>query len=466
MRKWALSACCAVLLISGCSGQTANEIPEDEGSVEQAEDQLIQTLLVSQGVLQTDLAGQTENGVAVNDSQLISSVAIRQLDGTAVSWTGHAITNEAIGYTIYLLPGFRAEIAEDSGTLTLSSADGSTRAVLEALPPRADLQAAADELKNTLQQWDENVLEIQDYQRLEFWSDAKIFRAYNGEDRITAMLKSVHDIPLRITVTERTDTDTLLLFMSMIHTIATDNLEALTAPREELVRELVSQAYLQQRAILTAFQAGSASAAENSTDAGSSKAPDQDVDKSIADGSTPPLAEHHVDEEKPDIADGEENSQQMAGEEMVADESLPDDTEQASPEQAEYGSVSADYSAYFTVGSRLSDILHTEASVIAYLETVYTPSAAKEMVKQLALRETESELVSDWEQPEATLQWEQATFTRISESEDTIRYLVRIPGAEGIYELREIALQKLPTGWRLQTPLDMTAREIPDTQDT
>ena len=117
-----------------------------------------------------------------------------------MSWTGHAITNEAIGYTIYLLPGFRAEIAEDSGTLTLSSADGSTRAVLEALPPRADLQAAADELKNTLQQWDENVLEIQDYQRLEFWSDAKIFRAYNGEDRITAMLKSVHDIPLRITV--------------------------------------------------------------------------------------------------------------------------------------------------------------------------------------------------------------------------------------------------------------------------
>jgi len=113
---------------------------------------------------------EPEAAIVPAGPELSRDVTVRQADGTSLLVQGSAVTNETIGYYLYIPPGYRSTIHADTGTMTISRGNGA-EAVIEALPPQADAQLAAEELWNLLQQLDENARQLTEYARYEEWAD-------------------------------------------------------------------------------------------------------------------------------------------------------------------------------------------------------------------------------------------------------------------------------------------------------
>ncbi|GFR38011.1 hypothetical protein PRECH8_13070 [Insulibacter thermoxylanivorax] len=319
--------------------------------------------------------------------ELAAHVPLQRLDGTTAEAPAQVIVNEAIGYYIYILPGYRSEVNPDTGTLTLQTADGSGQAVIEALPVQADLQQAADELQSLLQRIDENMLQITEYKKFSFWEDAYIYRAYRAGERLTAILKEIHGIPLRISVSEPPEVSALNTIMAMISTIHTEDYDKLLAIDERAAQERILQAVQLQKTII----------------------------------------------------------EQFSDDESEAEERNAGNTESLPP--ADSGP------AILT----LSELITRDDELTAYMETVYTPDAARTAVQLLGIRNTAEGIQAAAPAQEAvSLIWEEAEINLISGSDTDKRYLVRVPvDAEGTSLLREIEFRKLNAGWRIHTPLDL-----------
>jgi len=262
MRKWLLAASCTALFIAGCSDpanlqQSATQLAVTQDQTGRNTDEASSVLPSTQPLVQSD-AIDVDNSADLTAAtpELTSSIRVPQLDGTVIDVRGLFIPNESIGYYLYLLPGFRVDLDLASGTFTLTAADNDTQAIIEALPPQIDMQLAADELRTAMERLDENMLQITEYMRQEFWADATIYRAYAGDERVTTILKSVHNIPLRITVTEPSDAQELHQIMAMITTIRkadTETWATLNELNEPSVSHLLGQAYELQTNILQAY---------------------------------------------------------------------------------------------------------------------------------------------------------------------------------------------------------------------
>jgi len=195
---------------------------------------------------------EPEAAIVPAGPELSRDVTVRQADGTSLLVQGSAVTNETIGYYLYIPPGYRSTIHADTGTMTISRGNGA-EAVIEALPPQADAQLAAEELWNLLQQLDENARQLTEYARYEEWADTYIYRAYRNEERVTAMIRTVDDLLLRITITEPADIDELRMMMAMIASLDTDDIRLLTQADETFARSLITEAYRMQLSVMEHF---------------------------------------------------------------------------------------------------------------------------------------------------------------------------------------------------------------------
>ena len=195
---------------------------------------------------------EPEAAIVPAGPELSRDVTVRQADGTSLLVQGSAVTNETIGYYLYIPPGYRSTIHADTGTMTISRGNGA-EAVIEALPPQADAQLAAEELWNLLQQLDENARQLTEYARYEEWADTYIYRAYRNEERVTAMIRTVDDLLLRITITEPADIDELRMMMAMIASLDTDDIRLLTQADETFARSLITEAYRMHLALMEHF---------------------------------------------------------------------------------------------------------------------------------------------------------------------------------------------------------------------
>lgn len=258
MKKWIVITCCAVILLGGCSGSGGGSGSDNSPNADTDQNPVQQLATNGESNLTEGADGEVE-GV---DTELLSyrlgpalsiPLMVRQSDGLTAEMPGYLALNEAIGYYLYIAPGYRGEVNSDSGTLILSDTTGGAQAVIEALPPQADVQFAADELKTIMQRIDENMMQVTEYSRHAFWSDAAIYRAYDREDRITAIIKQVHNIPLRITITEGPDNDNLNDMMSMISSISIDEFDMLTTADDHLMKRLIDLAQRLQSDILEPY---------------------------------------------------------------------------------------------------------------------------------------------------------------------------------------------------------------------
>jgi hypothetical protein len=195
---------------------------------------------------------EPEAAIVPAGPELSRDVTVRQADGTSLLVQGSAVTNETIGYYLYIPPGYRSTIHADTGTMTISRGNGA-EAVIEALPPQADAQLAAEDLWNLLQQLDENARQLTEYARYEEWADTYIYRAYRNEERVTAMIRTVDDLLLRITITEPADIDELRMMMAMIASLDTDDIRLLTQADETFARSLITEAYRMQLSVMEHF---------------------------------------------------------------------------------------------------------------------------------------------------------------------------------------------------------------------
>jgi hypothetical protein len=195
---------------------------------------------------------EPEAAIVPAGPELSRDVTVRQADGTSLLVQGSAVTNETIGYYLYIPPGYRSTIHADTGTMTISRGNGA-EAVIEALPPQADAQLAAEDLWNLLQQLDENARQLTEYARYEEWADTYIYRAYRNEERVTAMIRTVDDLLLRITITEPADIDELRMMMAMIASLDTDDIRLLTQADETFARSLITEAYRMHLAVMEHF---------------------------------------------------------------------------------------------------------------------------------------------------------------------------------------------------------------------
>lgn len=257
MRRWLIAACCSAILLAGCSEQTASGVQDDTQQTEKLggeSDRLAESAARNPSDSEAESPDQDDAQLlsVVTGPPLSSTVQLQQAGGLYAEAKGRLILNEPGGYYLYILPGYRATI--DEGTLILSGADHDAQAVIETLPPQIDIQLAAAELRETLQQLDEQMIQITEYMRLEEWADATIYRAYQEELRITAIIKRVHGIPLRITITEPVDVQKLSSFMAMLSTINVEQIEMLRMADEQLASKYISEAFSLQSDVLAEFR--------------------------------------------------------------------------------------------------------------------------------------------------------------------------------------------------------------------
>jgi len=378
-----------MLLLGGCSNSADGESQTDqrEASIE---------ILKSSDQSQLLAEGQSTDGEDLVTTmmpavpELAKDVTVRKSDGTSLLVQSSAVTNEAIGYYLYILPGYRSTINADSGTMTISRGTGA-EAVIEALPPQADAQLAADELLNLLRQLDENAKQLTEYARYDEWEDAYIYRAYRDEARVTAMIKTVDDILLRITITEPADIDELTMIMAMIASIDTDDIQLLTQADESFVRSLLTEAYRMQMDVLDQFGISSDSEAEPEGESS-----DEPLDESPA---------------------------------------LPEGT----PEIPELS---------------LSEAISSKDDLLAMFEHVYTSDAARSVADMLGIVEFGGVVGASADAEGSKLLWDQANISVIHDTDKSKRFLLRVPfDQEGSFKLYEIELRKQADGWRIHTPL-------------
>ncbi len=392
MRRWITTCCAALLLLSGCSDANQNHSPAnaDQSQEQQRDQENAQeawTMQVNNRNAENESGEGGSEASEPRGPELTAHIPLLQLDGTTAEAPAQVIVNEAIGYYMYILPGYRSEVNPDTGTLTLQTADGSGQAVIEALPVQADLQQAADELQNLLQRIDENMLQITEYKKFPFWEDAYIYRAYRDGERLTAILKEIHGIPLRISVSEPPEVSALNTIMAMISTIHTEAYDKLLAIDERSAQDRILQTVQLQKTIIDQFRK------------------DEDDTEAQSAGNT---------------------------------ESLP-------PADSEPAILT------------LSELITQDDELTAYMETVYTPDAARAAMQLLGIRNTaEGIQAAAPAQEAASLIWEEAEINLISGTDTDKRYLVRVPvDTEGTSVLREIEFRKLSAGWRIHTPLDL-----------
>jgi len=397
MRRWVVAACCTMLLLGGC-----NNSADGESQKNQNEPSLEALNPLGQANLLVD--GQNTNGEEIGTEilpvgpELVKDVTIRQSDGTSLHAQSSAIANETIGYYLYILPGYSSKINPDSGTLAITRENG-TEVIIEALPPQADAQLAADELWRVLQQIDEDARQLTEYSRYEEWEDAYIYRAYRNDTRLTAMIKKVDDIVFRITISEPADIDELRMIMAMIASIDTDDIQLFTQADETFVLSLLTEAYRMQLTVMDHFGISSASESESGDSTG-------DV----------PL----------DDAPG-----------------LPDGT----PEVAVIP---------------LSEMIGSRDDVLAMFSYFYTYDAAESVADMLKIVEYGGVVGSSATIEGTKLLWDQAKINVISDNDTRKRYLLRVPfDLEGTFKLYEIELRKQAEGWRINTPLK-THDDVPD----
>lgn len=385
-----------MLLLGGCSNDAVREaLVEQQEKSSEALNQSEQASVLAGG----QNIG-TENMMHMRAGpQLAKDVTIPQSDGTSLLVQSSAITNEMIGYYLYILPGYRSSINTDSGTMTISKGNGA-EAVIEALPPQADAQLAADELWNLLQLLDEDARQLTEYARFDEWEDVYIYRAYRDEARVTAMIKTVDDIVLRITITEPLEIDELKMIMAMIASIDTEHLQLLTQADEAFVLSLLTEAYRMQLAVMEQF------------------------------GDSPEL------ETEPEGSSGNESSE---------------------------GSTEAPDGTPGVMELALSDMINSKEDLLAMLEQVYTSDAARSVADMLGVVEFGGIMGLTATIEGTKLLWDQAKINMISETDTNKRFLLRVPfEGEGLFKLYEIELRKQTDGWRIHTPLK-THAEAPAT---
>lgn len=436
MRKWLIAASCAAMIITGCTSPTSgewdeahdpsenitenNDIPMNPSEQEETDDS-------------AEMAIDAEEDQHIPYPDLVSLVRVQMLDGTYLDARGILVTNEPIGYFMYVLPGFRADIDTDSGTLTLTAADNGTQAAIEALPPHTDMQQAADELKNTLMRLDEEMMQITEYMYNDIWADATIYRTYRDDKRITTILKQVHDLPLRITVSEPVDVHELHHIMAMISTIDTQHVETLALAQTSLsyVQQLIDYTYQLQSNILTEYS----ESADSETDPGTEQ------------------SEAAIPEHAPS---------------MLADT----ERQNSSVNESDPSGQSANRSHAGWATLTLDTFVKSTEDLIAFFETLYTPQAAAQAIDNLGLTLDNGKILARPLHDGNMVLWDQATLQLIKEEDKTRRYLARIPvdnSDEGTYKLQEIELYKSRLGWRLHTPLspkaELPAMQPDDTED-
>jgi len=251
MRRWAVAACCTMLLLGGCSNSADGGTQADQrGPSQEVLNPSEQANWLAND--QSTKLVEPEAAIVPAGPELSRDVTVRQADGTSLLVQGSAVTNETIGYYLYIPPGYRSTIHADTGTMTISRGNGA-EAVIEALPPQADAQLAAEDLWNLLQQLDENARQLTEYARYEEWADTYIYRAYRNEERVTAMIRTVDDLLLRITITEPADIDELRMMMAMIASLDTDDIRLLTQADETFARSLITEAYRMQLSVMEHF---------------------------------------------------------------------------------------------------------------------------------------------------------------------------------------------------------------------
>jgi len=251
MRRWAVAACCTMLLLGGCSNSAdGGTLADQRGLSQEVLNPSEQADWLAND--QSTKLVEPEAAIVPAGPELSRDVTVRQADGTSLLVQGSAVTNETIGYYLYIPPGYRSTIHADTGTMTISRGNGA-EAVIEALPPQADAQLAAEDLWNLLQQLDENARQLTEYARYEEWADTYIYRAYRNEERVTAMIRTVDDLLLRITITEPADIDELRMMMAMIASLDTDDIRLLTQADETFARSLITEAYRMHLAVMEHF---------------------------------------------------------------------------------------------------------------------------------------------------------------------------------------------------------------------
>jgi len=445
MRKWLLTAGCAALLIAGAScSKTESQQPQK--NTEPKEQLLLENTIPSQLSIiqhkddknysqdasnspnggnppdasgQDDAGPQSPGGGHVEDiaqrPKLTSLVHVQQLDDIFVPVRGIMVYNEPVGYYLYILPGFRAEINSETGSMTLTAADNGTQAVIEALPPQIDMQLASEELSNVMMLIDEDMRKITEYMRHDFWSDATIYRAYNGDSRITAILKAVQDIPLRITISEPTDVHELHQIMGMISSVGTADKELNSQMTPDILAEMLAQIHLLQTSVVGTYQ---------------EPAINQNVQRAD---------ELPADRESADKGSTNSNS---------PDKELTDKEESTDKDSAEL------YANWISPSVEL--FIQSSDDLLAYFETLYTPEAAKKALEQLGIMTVNGKLAAKRVEDGSPMHWDQASLQLISETENTQRYLARVPAGSEVdksYKIQEIEVRKTALGWRLNTPL-------------